>query len=146
MAMPEQAAVEAFVDRYRTTFESFDAAAIAACFAFPCQVTSDGDSVTVTSVPNEEAWRPGIERIVGAYRLLGVRSATAAALRVLDVTPHVAHAVVHWVLADTDGATVYDFHASYALADFGEGLRITGIVHDEAPRLLAALARRQAAG
>jgi len=40
--MVERAAVEAFIDRYRTTFESFDVDAITACFAFPCQVTSDG--------------------------------------------------------------------------------------------------------
>ena len=142
--MVERAAVEAFIDRYRTTFESFDVDTIAACFAFPCQVTSDGESVTVTSVPTVEAWRPGIERIVGAYRLLGVRSATVAELRVVDVTHHVAEAVVRWTLTDAAGAAVYDFHASYTLADLGDGLLITAIVHDETPKLLAAVARRQA--
>lgn len=144
--MVERAAVEAFIDRYRATFESFDVEAIAACFAFPCQVTSDGDAVTVIAVPAVEAWRPGIERVVGAYRLLGVRSATMAELRVVDVTPHVAHAVVRWALTDGAGATVYEFDASYTLADLGDGLRITGIVHNETPRLLAAVARRQAGG
>ena len=144
--MVERAAVEAFIDRYRTTFESFDVDAITARFAFPCQVTSDGGAVTVTAAPNEEAWRPGIERIVGAYRLLGVRSATVAELRVVDVTHRVGHAVVRWTLTDATGATVYDFHASYTLADLGDGLRIAAIAHDETPRLLAAVARRQAGG
>ena len=144
--MLERGVVEAFVDRYRSTFESFDAEAISACYAFPCQVTSDGDTVTVTSVPTVEAWRPGIERILGAYRLLGVRTATVAELRVEPVTAHVAHAVVRWALVDGTGAPVYDFTASYTVADLGDGLRIVAIAHNETPRLLAAVARRQAGG
>ena len=142
--MVERSRVEAFIDRYRTTFESFDVEAITACFAFPCQVAGDADVVTVASVPSAEAWRPQVERITGAYRTLGVRRASIDALEVVPVTSRLAHAVVTWMLHDGTGATVYEFHASYALADLGEGLRITGVAHDETPRLLAALARHAA--
>ena len=144
--MVDQATAERFIDEYRATFESFDVAAITACFAFPCQVVGDGAGAgaTVGSVPSQDAWASQIARIVGAYRLLGVQRAAVLDLRVLAATPHVAHTVVHWGLRRADGATVYDFTASYALADLGEGLRITSIVHDETPKLMAALERAQA--
>jgi len=145
--MVDQGTAERFIDSYRATFESFDVAAIAACFAFPCQVTGDGDpaaGATVVSVPSADTWVPQIARIVGAYRLLGVRRAEVLDLRVVPVTSHVAYAVVHWGLRGADSATVYDFTGSYALADLGEGLRITAIVHDETPKLVAAVARAQA--
>ena len=140
----DTAAAEAFIDRYRATFESFDVAAIAACYAFPCHVTGDGDGVTIASVPAVEAWVPQISRIVGAYRLLGVHHAEVLSLRIVEVTPRAAHAVVRWGLRTPADAEVYDFTASYTLADLGDGPRITAIVHDETPRLLAAVARAQA--
>jgi hypothetical protein len=142
--MIDRAAAELFLDEYRQAFQRFDVASVAAFFAFPLQVTGDATDVTVVSVPTVDAWLPQIERIVGAYRLLGVASAKVAGLRVIAVTARIAQAAVHWVLHDGQGAVVYDFHASYALADFGNGLRIIAIAHDESPRLVAALARRQA--
>jgi hypothetical protein len=135
---------ERFIAAYRTTFESFDVAAIAGCFAFPCQVTSEGDAVTVVAVPSLDAWTPQIARIVGAYRLLGVERAEILDLRAVPVTPRVGHAVVTWGLRGADDAPIYDFHASYTLADTGAGLRIIAIAHDETPRLMAAVARAQA--
>lgn len=143
--MLDQAAAEAFIDGYRRTFESFDVAAIAARFAFPCQVTSEGESVTVVTIPGPDAWVPQIARIVGAYRLLGVASARIAKLQVAEVTPRIAHAVVHWDLARADGSPVYGFTASYTLVDAGDGPRISAIAHDETPRMLSAVARAQAA-
>jgi hypothetical protein len=140
----DTATVEAFIDRYRATFESFDVAAIAGCFAFPCHVTSEGEAAGVTSVPAVDAWLPQVARIVGAYRLLGVHHAEILDLRIVPVTARAAHAVVRWGLRGVDGATVYDFAASYTVADLGDGLRITAIVHDETPKLLAAVAQAQA--
>ena len=40
---------------------------------------------------------------------------------------------------------VYDFTASYTLADLPEGTRIVVIAHDETPKLLAAVARARGA-
>jgi hypothetical protein len=142
--MVDEAAGEALIDAYRRTFETFDVDAITACFAFPCQVTSEAEPPVVVSVPGPEAWRPQIERIVGAYRLLGVADATIEELRLVPVTPHVAHAVVRWGLAGADGVPVYAFTASYTLVDAASGLRISAIAHDETPKLLAAVARHRA--
>ena len=143
--MTDQASAKQFLHEYRATFERFDVAAVAAFFAFPLQVTGDAADVTVVSVPTLEAWVPQIERIVGAYRMLGVASADARDVRVVAVTTRISQATVNWHLLDAQGAAIYDFHASYTLADLGAGLRITAIAHDESPRLMAALARHQAA-
>lgn len=138
--MTDTAAVGAFIERYRTTFASFDVDAIGACFAFPLQVTGEAGTVAVVSVPAVEAWRPQLERITGAYRALGVVGAEVADLAAVEVTQGIAHAVVHWSLRRADGSEVYAFTASYTLADLPEGTRIVAIAHDESPRLMAAVA------
>lgn len=138
--MPDTAAIGAFIERYRTTFASFDVEAIGACFAFPLQVTGEGGAVAVVSVPVVEAWLPQLERIAGAYRALGVTGAEVAELRAIEVTQGIAHAVVHWSLRRADGSEVYGFTASYTLADLPDGTRIVAIAHDESPKLMAAVA------
>ncbi len=139
--MPDRATTEAFVDAYRRTFESFDAAAVAGCFAFPLHVAGDAAEVSLSAVPSPDAWLPAIERIVGAYRLFGVARAVVRSLEVAEVTPRIAHALVHWDLRRADDTPVYDFHASYTVADTPDGPRITAIAHDEGPRLAAAMLR-----
>jgi hypothetical protein len=143
--MPDRAAAEAFIDAYRGTFETFDVAAIAAWYAFPVQVVGEGDGVAVTVVAAREAWTPQIERIVGAYRLLGVADADVTRLEIDEVTPGIAHATVTWSLRTASGDPVYEFTASYTLADLPEGTRIVAIAHDETPKLLAAVARARGA-
>jgi hypothetical protein len=146
--MPDRAAAEAFIDTYRRTFESFDVAAITALYDFPVQVVGDageaGD-VSVAVVPAADAWVRQVERITGAYRLLGVSGASVARLDVAEVTPGIAQATVTWSLHTAAGDPVYDFTASYTLADVAEGTRIVGIAHDESPKLLAAVARARGA-
>jgi hypothetical protein len=61
-------------------------------------------------------------------------------LRVVEVTPGIAHAVVHWLLKDAAGGSIYAFTASYTLVDSAVGPRIAVIAHDEAPKLSRALA------
>jgi hypothetical protein len=133
-------AAEAFIDGYRSTFESRDVAAIADRFAFPCQVIGQADGVTVVVVPDVATWTASIERIVGAYRLLGVVSAVIESLQVVEVTPGIAHAVVRWNLKDAAGGSIYAFTASYSLIDTAAGPRITAIAHDEGPLLARAVA------
>ena len=143
--MPDRAAAEAFIDTYRRAFESFNVAAIAALYAFPVQVAGEADGVSVASVPSAEGWVPQVERIVGASRLLGVAGANVARLDVDEVTPGIAHATVTWSLHTASDDPVYDFTASYTLADLPEGARIVAIAHDETPKLLAAVARARGA-
>ncbi len=132
-----------FLDAYRTAFEAFDVPAIADLFSYPCQATSDAGEIAVTMVSSLEAWLPQIERLVAAYRAIGVRSAHVLELQVIELTPRLAQATVHWGLADQGGEPIYEFDASYTLADHGDGMRITAIAHNETPRLRAAIERQR---
>jgi hypothetical protein len=127
--------VHDFFDRYREAFAAFDAVAIGDLFAFPCLVASGGDGTHVTTAATIEEWLPQMERLVAAYRAIGVRSADVLALRTAELSPGLVHAWVHWGLRGEGGASLYEFDAAYTLADLGEGLRITAIAHNEAPRL-----------
>ena len=129
------------MDGYRRTFEAFDVDAICGAFAFPMQVVGDAAEVGVVVAPTLETWRPQVERIVGAYRLLGVTSSAVESLDVTEVTPRIAHATVRWGLKDAAGGAIYAFTASYTVAETADGPRIVAIAHDESPRLAAAVAR-----
>ena len=98
-------------------------------------------AVEVTTVPTCEAWLPQIERLVAAYRAIGVREAHIDELDVLRPTPKVRFATVRWRLSDAGGEEIYTFDASYSLVDRGDGLRIMAIVHDETPRLVERMKR-----
>jgi hypothetical protein len=136
-------AVSEFLERYRRAFAAFDAEALANLFAYPCQLTSDEGEVTVTTVPTREAWLPQVERLVAAYRAIGVHAAEILELQVTELTPQLAQAAVHWALLDGAGARIYEFDAAYTLADLSQALRITAIAHNETPRLRAAIDVRQ---
>lgn len=138
--MPEQAGLNRFFDSYRAAFENFDAAAIADHFGFPLQVTGDAGEIGVTQVASREQWLPVIEGLVGMYRQLRVATAEALAIRPAELTPKLVQATIAWRLIDADGAAIYDFDATYTLADLGKGPRIVAIAHNETPRLQAALA------
>jgi len=144
--MGEIVKVREFVDAYRMAFEAFDAPAIADLFFYPCQMTSDAGEITVMTVPARDLWLPQIERLVEAYRSIGVRSAEVVELQVVELTPRLAQAAITWRLVDGSGQPLYDFHAAYTLADPGTGLRISAIAHNESPRLGAAMARSRVLG
>ena len=140
----DRQAAEAFIEGYRATFETMDVSAITDRFVFPCHVAGQAGEVSVASVPDVAVWTASIERIVGAYKLIGIASAAVESLRVVEVTPGIAHAVVRWNLRDADGGTVYAFNASYTLVDTAGGPRIAAIAHDEGPKLQMAMAKAKA--
>jgi hypothetical protein len=142
--MVDNSTVNAFLDAYRLAFESFDVPAILDQFSYPCQITSAAGEITVTVVPAREAWLPPIERLIAAYRAIGVRSAQATGLGSIELAPGLAVAGVRWSLLDSEGQPLYDFDGAYTLADRGDGLRIVAIAHNEAPKLSGMLARRHA--
>jgi hypothetical protein len=144
--MAGDSSIQAFLDSYQRAFEAFDAVAIVDQFCYPCQITSDAGEITVTIVPTREAWIPQIERLVGTYRAIGVHAAEQVELRLNELTPRLAQAAVRWRLVDRDGRQLYEFDASYTLADFGHGFRIGAIAHNEAPQLNALLERLRAHG
>jgi hypothetical protein len=136
-------AIEGFLEAYRHAFTAFDAEALAEMFAYPCQLTSDAGEISVTAVPTREAWRPQLERLVAAYRAIGVHRTEVFELQTAELTSKLVQVVARWALIDGGGASIYEFDAAYTLADLGEGLRITAIAHNETPHLRAALDARQ---
>jgi hypothetical protein len=138
----ERSAVRAFLDAYRAAFETFNVAAVADLFYYPCHITSDAAEVTVAVIPARDAWIPHLGQLVAAYRAIGVRSAEVLTVDVVEITKRLVQAAVHWGLFGEHGRPIYDFDASYTLAELGEGMRITAIAHNEAPRLRAAIERR----
>lgn len=139
MVTDEHSVSRTFLDAYRTAFETLDANVIADFFHYPFQVTSDAGAVSTIVVPSREAWLPQLERLVGAYGLIGVHTADVLSLQVDDLTPLLGQATVHWGLVTALRAPIYDFTASYTLGDLGSGTRITAIAHNESPRLRAYL-------
>ena len=136
------ARAEAFFDSYVAAFERMDAGAIAGHFAFPFHMTSDGDEVGLTAVPDAATWQGEIERLVGFYRDMGVASARMLEASSWELSPRVEHASIHWKLQDSPGNDLYDFHAVYTLAEVDGATRVVALAHDELPRALAFAARR----
>jgi hypothetical protein len=134
-----QSASRTFLDAYRAAFETFEASRIADFFNYPFQITSEAGTVSVVTVPTREAWLPQLQRLVGAYRVIGVHTADVLALHIDDLSPGLAQATVHWGLVTAERAPIYDFTASYTVADLGAGMRIAAIAHNESPRLRAYL-------
>jgi hypothetical protein len=145
LTMLERSPVRDFLDAYRAAFEAFDAPAIADLFSYPCQVTADADEIVVTTVATREAWIPQIERLVAAYRAIGVQATEVLGLHMIELAPRLAQATVRWGLVDEEGGRIYEFDSSYTLADLVEGARITAIAHNETPRLRALLERQRLA-
>jgi hypothetical protein len=142
--MPREGSkVQEFLDAYCSAFEAFDVAAVADLFSYPCQIAGGEPEVTVTTLANRDVWLPQIERLLAAYRAIGVHSAEVRELRAVELTPRLAQAAVRWALLDQEREAIYDFDACYTLADFGQGMRITAIAHNETPRLRAAIDRRR---
>jgi hypothetical protein len=135
-----------FFDSYREAFERLDADAIAGHFAFPCHVASDASEVGVTVADTREEWTEVVERLVGMYRAIGVRSARVLEVRISELSPRLAQAVVHWELHDGDGRALYDFDAAYTLAEVDGAFRAAALAHNEMPRYRACADRLRGGG
>ncbi len=138
--------VNAFLRSYRTAFEHFDVPQVAAHFAFPLHVASEAGDITLGTIPELAAWLPQLERLIGAYQTIGVRSACPLEMTTLAVSPRLLQARVRWQLCDAGGAALYEFVASYTFAELGGDLRIVALAHDEGPHLRECLARRVPGG
>ncbi len=133
-----------FFASYRAAFERGSAAAIVEHFAFPCHITGDASSVTLTPIASRDEGLRLVEHILAMYRTIGVASVRVVDLVARDVSPHLVQALVHWALDDDAGTRLYAFEAAYMLAEIDGELRITAIAHNEVPRYHACLARLNA--
>jgi len=137
----DQDAARSFMERYQQTFETFDATAIAALFVFPCHVTGTGSEISVSSYSGADEWTAALDRVVGAYRTIGVERAELVSLKTTELSHDLFVAVVTWRLIGAGDRVLYEFDAAYTLADTGDGLRIAAIAHNETPRLMALMGR-----
>jgi hypothetical protein len=127
--------ITTFLDFYRTGFERLDAAALADLFVYPLHITGDDEQITPASIGSREEWIGQLSGLLRGYRTIGFSTANILDLSVIELSPRLFQAAVHWDLRDRADASLYDFVAVYTLAEIGQNLRIAAIAHNELPRL-----------
>jgi len=139
-----QTSVSAFFDSYRAAFERGDAAAVADHFVYPGHVTSDAGEIVLVPITNRQEWLGKLEQLLGMYRAIRLSSAHVLDLTLTEISSRLVQAQLHWDLRDAAGLRLYDFVASYTLANGDGAFRITAIAHNELPQYQACLARLKA--
>jgi hypothetical protein len=134
--------VDEFFASYAADFATYDAATVAEHFAYPVQSVGDTDAGPDVTTAGRQEWLLVLDRLLGAYRELGVTGARLHSVQVTRLGHGLHVARVGWTLLGTDKLPVYDFEASYTLVASDGGLRISAIAHNEVPKLRAALADR----
>lgn len=127
------------MDQYRAAFKRADLSALVDCFAFPLQVVSVADGEALSSVASVDEWPAVLERLLGAYKRLGVTDCVPAAVEITEPLDAVTVMRVQWALQRADLEPVYDFTAVYTLAHATGRLRIVALAHDELPKMRKAL-------
>ena len=111
-------------------------------FRFPLHVAGDSGEVTVVSIPSVDAWIPQLERLLGLYAQLDVKTATMREALTTRFSPRLAQVAVEWTLESSAGKTIYEFDATYTLVATGNALKVTAIAHNEQLRAREAMANR----
>jgi len=111
-------------------------------FLFPCHFVSDADAVALMPLPDREAARPGVERVVKWHRMLGVTHRRIVRQTCMELSPRISciDAVVD--LEDDAGNKFYDFEGLYTFVRNGASWRVAAITHNQIPRLLACIRAR----
>ena len=128
-----------FLESYKTAFERLDADAIADLFVYPLHITGDDEQITPASIGSREEWTNHLRGLLAKYRTLGFSSPNILDLSVIELSPRLFQATVHWDLRDRADSSLYNFTAVYTLIEIGRNLRIAAIAHNELPRLRAQL-------
>jgi hypothetical protein len=138
------ATISAFFDSYRSAFERQDVAAIADHFAYPGHVTSDAGEIALVPITNRTEWIGKLEQLLGMYRAIKVSTAQVLDLAVIEISPRLALAHIHWALHTAAGERLYDFEAIYTVAQTDEAFRIVALAHNEMPQYQACYTRLKA--
>jgi len=131
--------VREFMQRYRDAFVRGDVDGLLDFYGFPMQLVGTGPAVPAVSVVGEEDWQATVRSLVRAYRRLRVSPASTGEFTITRPVPDVASVQAHWALRGPQDEPIYDFTALYTVVDAENGLRIVAIVHDELPKITAAL-------
>jgi ketosteroid isomerase-like protein len=135
------AAVRALLESYRDAFQRLDAAAIADHFAYPSHII--GDEVALIQLSNRQDCLAAVEKVVAMHRELEAPSGSIRDLSIVELSPRLTHASLRMEVHGRAGEMLYDFEAAYTLAETRTGWRIAAIAHNQIPRLLECIARRQ---
>src|SRR6266481_6034936 len=135
--------VRAFLESYRDAFERLDAAAIADHFAYPSHITGDADEIALLQLSNRQDCLTAVEKVVAMHRELEAPSGTIRDLSIVELSPRLTQASLTMEVHGGAGEALYDFEAVYTLAETRTGRRIAAIAHNQIPRLLECIARRQ---
>jgi ketosteroid isomerase-like protein len=137
------AAVRALLESYRDAFERLDAAAIADHFAYPSHITGDADEIALMQLSNRQDCLAAVEKVLAMHRELEAPSGSIRDLSIVELSPRLTHASLRMEVHGRAGEALYDFEAAYTLAETRSGWRIAAIAHNQIPRLLECIARRQ---
>ena len=137
------AAVRALLESYRDAFERLDAAAIADHFAYPSHIIGDANEVALMQLSNRQDCLAAVEKVLAMHRELEAPSGSIRDLSIVELSPRLTHASLRMEVHGRAGEMLYDFEAAYTLAETRSGWRIAAIAHNQIPRLLKCLARRQ---
>lgn len=135
--------VKAFLEGYASTFQRSDRGAVADHYAYPVHVVTYDGGVRLLAIPSREAWTAVVDRILGMYKAMGVRSAAMRDLRVVSPSPLVAMANVVWALHGEGDKPLYEFAATYTVALLDGDLKIVQVVSEnEQPKFAAVMRER----
>ena len=144
-ASDAKSGITGFFESYRAAFERYDAASLVDCFVYPSYIVSDAEQVVLIPMGTREDCLVGIEQVLGLHRKLGVASGRYRRFQITELSSRLASLHLQYELHDGAGRTLYDFIGFYTLV-FCEGAwRIATISHNQIPRLIDCVARRQAA-
>jgi hypothetical protein len=137
-------AVRALLESYRDAFERLDSGAIADHFAYPSHITSDADEIALLQLSNRQDCLAAVEKVVAMHRELDAPTGSICDLSIVELSPRLTQASLKMEVHGRSGGMFYDFEAIYTLAETRDGWRIAAIAHNQIPRLVQCIARRQA--
>jgi hypothetical protein len=121
--------VEDLFTAYARAFETQDAPAAAALYAFPAHITSDlGTEVRLAVVPSADAFLPLLQSLMEKYRRDGVKKIRALSLDADELSPRLRSVDVHWGLLGLADLPLYDFDNRYVVARFEQDWKIVSAV------------------
>ena len=136
-------AVKPFLEAYASAFQRSDKDAVADRYAYPVDVVTYNGGVRLLAIQSREGWLAVVERILGMYTAMGVRRAAMGDLPVVNISSQVVQARLVWALRGDGDKPLYEFEASYTLAQIDGELKIVQVISEnEQPKFQGVMRER----
>jgi hypothetical protein len=99
--------------------------------------------VVLLQLSNRQDCLAAVEKVLAMHRELEAPSGIIRNLSIVELSPRLTQASLTMEVHRRTGGMLYDFEAAYTLAQTRAGWRIAAIAHNQIPRLLECVARRQ---